>query len=79
MPYILLKLLTPRLFVLEYVKEVVEVDEIHFHKYKKRGRVIFPIVMGGYSIHDNRGKMAIMVFETLDFSRTHHGCMIPNF
>ena len=40
---------------MEYVRQLVEVDEIHLHKCKKKGRMNFPIVMGGYAIHNKRG------------------------
>ena len=45
-----------------------EVDEIHFHKSKKKGMMNFPIVMGGYRIHGKRGENeAIKILETLGF------------
>ena len=54
-PHIYPKLLTPRNFVLvEYIKQMVEVDNLHFVKSKKKGRDNFPIVMGGYAINNNK-------------------------
>ena len=53
-PYIFPKLLIPRIFVFEYLRKLEEVDEIHFLKSKKKSRMNFPIVMGGYAIHDRR-------------------------
>ena len=54
-PHIYPKLLTPRNFVLvEYIKQMVEVDNLHFVKSKKKGRDKFPIVMGGYAINNNK-------------------------
>lgn len=50
-PYRLPKLLTPIIFVLEYIRQLVEIDEIHFISSRKKGRMTFPIVMGGYAIN----------------------------
>ena len=38
--------------MLEYVKHMVEVDEIHFLKVKNKGILSFPIAMGGCAIND---------------------------
>ena len=54
-PYKMSKLLTPRLFMLEYLRQMVEVDDLHFIKSRKKGRIVFPISMGGYVLNDKRG------------------------
>ena len=40
-PYKLPMILTPRIFVLEYVRQMLEVDNLHFIKLKKKGRTEF--------------------------------------
>jgi len=50
-PYRLPRLLTPRLFMLEYVSQMVEVDNLHFVKSRKKGEIVFPIAMGGYAVN----------------------------
>ena len=68
-PYILLRLITPRIFALEYVKYLVKVHEVHFLKYMKKQRMTLLIVMGGYAINDKKGsKEAIKILEKLVFS-----------
>ena len=57
-----------------------EVDEIHFRKYKKKGRMKFPIVMGGFGIHDRRGENeAIKILETLNFLKDQPWKYDPHF
>ena len=40
-PYKFPKLLTPRVIVLEYVRQLVEIDEIHFREIQKERKVEF--------------------------------------
>ena len=51
-PHIFPKLLTPRVFVLKYISEKVEMDEIHFMRNKKKTNLNFPMSMGGYVKND---------------------------
>ena len=53
-PHIFPKLLTPRVFVLEYISEMVEMDGIHFMRTKKKTKLNFPISTGGYVTNDKR-------------------------
>ena len=48
------KLLTHRVFVLEYISEMVEMDEIHLMRTKKKTKLNFPMSMGGYVTNDKR-------------------------
>ena len=48
------KLLTAINCFLEYVKQWMEVDELHFLKFMIMGRNHFPIFMGGYAINDKK-------------------------
>nr|KUM48507.1 hypothetical protein ABT39_MTgene4522 [Picea glauca]QHR86703.1 hypothetical protein Q903MT_gene707 [Picea sitchensis] len=67
-PYRLPKLLTPRLFVLEYVRQLTAIDMKHFRKSKKRGRITNPIAMGGYAFsNNNEASEAIKLLEELKF------------
>ena len=51
-PYIFPKMLTPRVFLLEYISEIVEMDDIHFMGTKKKTELNFPMSMGGYVKND---------------------------
>ena len=51
-PHIFPNLLTPRVFVLEYISEMVEMDDIHFMRTKKKTKLNFPMSMGGYVTND---------------------------
>ena len=53
-PHIFPKLLTPRLFVLEYISEMVEMDDIHFMMTKNTNKLNFPMAMGAYVTNDKR-------------------------
>ena len=53
-PHIFPKMLTPRVFVLEYICEMVEMDDIHFMRTKKKTTLNFPMSMGGYVKNDKR-------------------------
>ena len=53
-PLIFPKLLTHRVFVLEYISEMVEMDDIHFMRTKKKTKLNCPISMGGYVTNDKR-------------------------
>ena len=53
-PHIFPKLLTLSVFVLEYISEMVEMDDIHFMRTKKKTRLNFPMSMGGYVTNDKR-------------------------
>ena len=53
--------------VLEFVKYMVEVDEIHFLKVKNKGRMSFPVAMGGCAIIDkNLVKEALEILKGID-------------
>ena len=53
--------------MLEYVKHMVEVDEIHFLKVKNKGRLSFPISMGGCDINDkNVVKEALEILKGIN-------------
>jgi len=54
-PYRLPKLLTPRIFVLEYVRQLVHVDEACFIQSHKKGQMVYPIAMGGYVLSNHKG------------------------
>ena len=55
---------------MEYVRQMKEIDEIHFLKSRKKGRMNIPIVMGGYDMHNKRGvNEAIKILETLNFPK----------
>ncbi len=41
--------------MLEYVSQMVEVDNLHFVKSRKKGEIVFPIAMGGYAVNDKLG------------------------
>ena len=47
--------------MLEYVKHMIEVDEIHFLKVNDKGRLSFPVAVRGYAINDKN-----VVKEALD-------------
>ena len=59
-PHKLPKLLTPNTFFLEYVSQMIEVDNIHYLQSKKKARIVFPISMGGYLINHKRGIMTVL-------------------
>jgi len=53
--------------MLEYVRLMVEIDNLHFTKSKKKGRMTFLVVMGGYAINEKRGiKEALELLKSLD-------------
>jgi hypothetical protein len=54
-PYKLPKLLTPRVFALEYVRQRLNVDEIYFTKSKKKSHIVYPIALGGYAFGNHKG------------------------
>ena len=59
------------MLVLKYVKNMVEVDEIHFLKVKNKGRLSFPVAMGGCAInhenvHENVVKEALEILKVID-------------
>ena len=55
--------------MLEYVKHMVEVDEIHFLKVKNKGRLSFLVAMGGSAINDkNVVKEALEILKGNDRS-----------
>jgi hypothetical protein len=45
-PFRVLKLLTPIFFTLEYVRQLVKIDEAHFFNSKEKNYINYPIVMG---------------------------------
>jgi hypothetical protein len=47
--------LTPRTIVLDYVRQLVEIYEIHYLKSKKKSCMTYPIIMGGYAVLDKKG------------------------
>ena len=66
-PYRLPMFLTPRTFVLEYVRKMIEIDNLHFVKSGKKGRTPLPIAMRGYVVSDKRGiEEIIKVLKFLD-------------
>jgi len=57
--------------MLEYVRLMVEIDNLHFTKSKKKGRMTFLVVMGGYAINEKRGiKEALELLKSLDLPCT---------
>ena len=62
--------------MLEYVKHMVEVDEIHFLKVKNKGRLSFPVAMGWCSINNkNVVKEALEILKGIDLPFINHGGM----
>ena len=53
-PRISPKFLTHRVFVLEYISDMVEMDDIHFMRTKKKTKLNFPMAMGAYVTNDQR-------------------------
>ena len=53
-PHIFPNILTPMVFVLEYISELVEMDDIHFMRRKKKTKLHFPMSIGGYVTNDKR-------------------------
>lgn len=54
------KFLTQRIFALEYIRQWVEIDEIYFFRYRKKGNIPFPIMMGGYAINNKNGMKKVI-------------------
>ena len=62
--------------MLEYVKHMVEVDEIHFLKVKNKGSMSFIVAMGGCAINDkNVVKEALEILKGIDLPFINHGSM----
>ena len=53
-PQIFPNLLTTRVFILEYISEMVDMDDIHFMRTMKKTKLNFPMSMGGYVTNDKR-------------------------
>ncbi len=54
-PYSLPRLLTPRVFVLEYVGQLVQIYEVYLYKSTNKSRMSYPFFMGGEAISDRKG------------------------
>ena len=54
-PYKFPKILIPSIYVLEYVRQVEENDDIDFPNSRKKGRMTFPIATRGYATNDRIG------------------------
>jgi hypothetical protein len=53
---------------------------VHFLKSKNKGRMTFPIVMGGYDVNDKKGaKEAMQILEKLSLSRDQPSKYDPHF
>lgn len=67
-PYRLPKLLTSRVFILEYVRQLLHVDEICFTKSKKKSHIVYPITLGGCAFSNHKGAMeATKILKEMDF------------
>jgi hypothetical protein len=59
---------------------MVDIYKVHFLKSKKKGRIHFPIVMGGYAINDRKGaKEATQILEKLSFPQDQPWRYDPHF
>ena len=78
--YRLPNITTLRMFVLEYIKQLVDIDKIHFLISKKKRRRTFSIMMGRYDVNiKNSTKEAIKVLEKFIFPQDHPWKYDPYF
>lgn len=54
-PFRSLQLLSPWIFVIQYVMQLVEINNIHLLILRKKERITLLIVMGGYVINERKG------------------------
>ena len=70
------KILVWGTFFLEYVSQMIEIDNIHFLQSKKKGRTEYPVSMGVYAINNKRGfTKVIQIIKYLALPLESHGNM----